>query len=234
MYSFTVFKQHIYFTSQNPQTLWRINGNVPEKVNYGNAITEVSHLNGKLVVSGDFVDAVNKSYGLALSDDGANFTPVAPKEGTFATPGYNLIKANKKIFVRSGGGYNVYEYDGVELKDTGVRQSIDMIDAEYNFYTITYQDGSPEINKLVDGKPLKVGPSFKNVQILNIFLKDNILIAMGINPDSNFTVTFYLDNNQWKSITTTNNLTKIFEYNNQSFAFGNDGIILELSRQLYD
>ena len=99
---------------------------------------------------------------------------------------------------------------------------------------ITYQDGSPEINKLVDGKPLKVGPSFKNVQILNIFLKDNILIAMGINPDSNFTVTFYLDNNQWKSITTTNNLTKIFEYNNQSFAFGNDGIILELSRQLYD
>lgn len=236
VYSFTVFKQHIYFTSltQDERALWRINGTDPEKINYGNSITEVSHLNGKLIVSGDFVDVVNKSYGLAVSDDGANFTPVAPMEGSFATPGYNLIKANKKIFVRSGGGYNVYEFDGVDLKDTGVRQSIDMIDAEYHFYTINYQDGSPEINKLVDGKPLKVGPSFKNVQILNIFLKDNILIAIGINPDSNLAVAFYLDNNQWKSITTTNHLTRIFEYSNQSFAFDNDGIILELSRLFYD
>ena len=234
--SFTVFKQHIYFAneSQGQRTLWRINGNDPEKVDYGNSINGVSHFNGKLIVAGNFLDAMNNSYGFALSDDGATFTPVAPKQGNFLSYGYNLIKVNKKIFVRSGGNFNVYEFDGVELKDTGFSQGINMIDAEYNFYTITYQDGSPEINKIVNSKPLKVGPSFKNVQIDNIFFKDNILIAMGTNPDSNLSVAFYLDNNQWKPITTTNYLSRVFEYGNQSFAVDNDGIILELSRQLYD
>lgn len=131
--------------------------------------------------------------------------------------------------MRSAGGFNVYEFDGVELKDTGFRQGINMIDAEYNFYTITRNADDSEINKIVEGKPLKIGPSFKNRYMETIFFKDNVLIAIGTNPASNLTTAFYLDNNQWKPITTTNYLSRVFEYGNQSFAVAYDGIILELT-----
>ena len=161
---FAVFKQVIYLVSEG--MLWKASGANVEKVNFGNRITSISQLNEKLIVTGDFSDGANTTSGAAFTEDGSLFTPIAPAEGNFITPGYLILATSSKLFIGSGN-FNAYEYDGLNLKKIEFSQWFSNVDTEGNFYTIDHNsDGRRQIVKLKNGVSTKLGSPFGKENII--------------------------------------------------------------------
>lgn len=223
---FTVFKQHIYLITSDGtrRSLWKVKGSSIEMIEYGDQIVEVENFNRKLIISGDF------SEGIAYSEDVTSFVPIAPDEGKLTTPGYEIVKANNMIYVRSSDDHNVYEYDGVKLAKTGYRLGFDLIDSQGFFYVISgLANDTHQIEKWVDDKFERIGPSFnKEHDIRSIFIKDDVLIATGINSITNNSITFFFDGTKWKEVESEANFFGAFEFNGKVFAYSIDGVIEEL------
>lgn len=229
---FTIYKQTVYFidADQNQRSLWAVKSNLIEKVNLEGLVIEVTNFKGKLVVAGQFTDALGNTAGLVHSENGIDFTPIPSSGGSLST-GFFLKKGNQKLFLtNSGQPQSTFEYDGVTLENTGFTGGYKFIDEENSFYFINNSPNEKqEVNKFSNGKVSVIGPTLGNKSIETVFLIDDVLIAMGTNSTTNLSETFCLVNNQWIQITTTNLLQRSFKYEDKTFVFDFNGVILELA-----
>lgn len=229
---FTIYKQNAYFidVDQNQRSLWSVKSNLIEKVNLEGLAIEVTNFKNKLVVAGQFTDALGNTAGLVHSENGTDFTPI-PSSGTSLTTGFLLRTGNQKLFVtNSGQPQSTFEYDGVTLKNTGFAGGYQFIDQDNSFYFINNSPNEKqEVNKYSNGQVSVLGSPLENKNIDTVFLVDDILIAMGTNRTTNLSETFCLVNNQWSQITTTNLLQRFFKYEDKTYVFDYYGVVLELA-----
>ncbi len=174
---------------------------------------------------------MNNSYGLAFSADGLTFTPIYPDDELLISSMWALKHFGDRIFLYGNNGYT-YEYDGDRLIRAGLGryQGFDLIDEGNNIYTLSGKAaGTQYVEKENKGQLTWVSPTINSTgQMLWLRIKDDHLIAMGVDNDLNLSVAYYLENNEWKSIHTTNYFHGTFEYNDRLFAYDINGIIVEL------
>lgn len=217
---FTIFKNKVYFIRYEDTglpyltpSLWKGSGTFLEKVTTSNVIKDVIPFKGQLIVMGDIANAVISTY------DGDSFTEIpGPNEPSWGGS-HLLFQAHELLYLRDNFG--TYQFDGTSLKKIQTDGNIKTVDAQGNFYSVSYNEGRDNILK--NGEI--VGNEFDSgISIYDLFLNKQKLIATGQNHNTGLSVTYHLDQNVWKPVPTTNNFSEVFEFDNRIFAY--DGAMI--------
>ncbi len=219
--------------SNNSPTLWKATNEDVTQVFSGQNVWNVAELNSNLVLIGDFTDNSNGSYKLARSSDGANIEPITPATGSLSSPVYFKHRTASKIYIGDGTG-STFEYDGTKLTkiDLPIYANIKAVNSDGEFYSVSSvfkeNENRSIIEKWSDGKLKQVGYALpKDVTIDNIFLHGNTIVLIGWGA-GNLSVAYFLNNNEWLEIPTTNNLWGPFEYRKRILASADSRTIVEL------